>query len=81
MDDASVDALMKDTFEMGAEVRAAAGPVGRQHEAASDAKLDADILAYSRSKGLFAGVDVKGVVVKPDNDLNRLSTRRRRANC
>jgi lipid-binding SYLF domain-containing protein len=71
MDDASVDALTKDKFEMGAEVRAAAGPVGRQHEAASDARLDADILAYSRSKGLFAGVDVKGVVVKPDNDLNQ----------
>jgi len=71
MDDQSVDALMKDKFEMGAEVRAAAGPVGRSHEAASDAKLEADILSYSRSKGLFAGVDVKGVVVKPDDEMNK----------
>jgi len=70
MDDQSVDALMKDTFELGAEVRAAAGPVGKNHEAASDARLQADILSYSRSRGLFAGVDVKGVVIRPENELN-----------
>src|SRR5262249_21330234 len=57
--------------EVGAEVRAAAGPVGRTHEAANDAKLQSDILTYSRSRGLFAGVDIKGVVVRPDEDQNR----------
>jgi lipid-binding SYLF domain-containing protein len=70
MDDQSVDALMKDKFELGAEVRAAAGPVGKNHEAASDAGLQADILSYSRSRGLFAGVDVKGVVIRPEDELN-----------
>jgi len=70
MDDQSVDALMKDKFELGAEVRAAAGPVGKNHEAASDARLQADILSYSRSRGLFAGVDVKGVVIRPEDDFN-----------
>jgi lipid-binding SYLF domain-containing protein len=49
---------------------AAVSSVGRQHEAANNPTLEADILSYSRSRGLFAGVDVKGVVVKPDDDLN-----------
>jgi SH3 domain-containing YSC84-like protein 1 len=71
MDDQSIEALMKDKFEVGAEVRAAAGPVGRTHEAANDPKLQSDILSYSRSRGLFAGVDVKGVVVRPDDDMNK----------
>jgi lipid-binding SYLF domain-containing protein len=46
----------------------AAGPVGRQTGASTDLKLNAQILSYSRSKGLFAGLELKGVVIKPDKD-------------
>jgi len=46
----------------------AAGPVGRQAGAETDLKLSAEILSYSRSKGLFGGLELKGVVIKPDKD-------------
>jgi lipid-binding SYLF domain-containing protein len=62
--------LLKDKFELGAEASAALGPVGREAAAATDALLKAEIISYSRSRGLFAGVDLKGVVIKPDDDLN-----------
>lgn len=58
--------LLSNDFTLGADASVAAGPVGRQAGAATDLKLDAQILSYSRSKGLFAGVELKGVVVKPD---------------
>ena len=48
----------------------AAGPVGREASAATDAQLKAEILTYSRSKGLFAGVDLNGTAITPDNNLN-----------
>jgi lipid-binding SYLF domain-containing protein len=70
MNDESVEGLMKDKFELGAEAGVAAGPVGRNAGAATDALMHAAILSYSRSRGLFAGVNVKGVVLKPEDDLN-----------
>ncbi|HMF93405.1 MAG TPA: lipid-binding SYLF domain-containing protein [Vicinamibacterales bacterium] len=70
MTDDSVQGLMKDKFEVGAEVSAAAGPVGKYHGAGTDATMQAEILTYSRSHGLFAGANVKGIVIKPENDLN-----------
>jgi len=70
MTDDSVEGLMKDKFEVGAEVGAAAGPVGKYHGAGTDATMQAQILTYSRSHGLFAGANVKGIVIKPENDLN-----------
>jgi len=60
--------LLSDQFTVGADASVAAGPVGRQAGAATDAKLTAEILSYSRSKGLFAGLELKGVVIKPDKD-------------
>src|SRR6266446_832824 len=57
-------------FEIGGEGSAAAGPVGRSASASTDVKLNAQILSYSRSKGAFAGLELKGVVIKPDNDDN-----------
>ena len=63
-----VDSLLTDKFEIGADASIAAGPVGRQAGASTDAKLNAQILSYSRSKGLFAGLELKGVVIKPDKD-------------
>jgi SH3 domain-containing YSC84-like protein 1 len=70
MNDESVEGLMKDRFELGGEAALAAGPVGRNAGAATDALMHAAILSYSRSRGLFAGVNVKGVVLKPEDDLN-----------
>jgi len=70
MNDESLEGLMKDRFELGGEVAVAGGPVGRNASAGTDATVHAAILSYSRSRGLFAGVNVKGVVVKPEDDLN-----------
>lgn len=62
--------LMEDKFELGGEMSVAAGPVGREAAASTNLTLDAGILSYSRSKGLFAGVALKGAVINPDNNLN-----------
>ena len=70
MNDESVEGLMKDKFELGGEAGVAAGPVGRNAGAATDALMHAAILSYSRSRGLFAGVNVKGIVLRPEDDLN-----------
>jgi lipid-binding SYLF domain-containing protein len=68
MNDKGVNSLLKDNFKLGADASVAAGPVGRHAEASTDAKLNSEILAYSRAKGLFAGVELNGAAVKPDND-------------
>ena len=70
MNEYAVDSLLKDQFEIGGEGSAAAGPVGRSASASTDARLNAQILSYSRSKGAFAGLELKGVVIKPDNEDN-----------
>jgi lipid-binding SYLF domain-containing protein len=70
MTDDSVKNLLEDKFEIGGEASAAAGPVGRTAKASTDAQLQAQILSYSRSKGLFAGISLSGVVISPDNDAN-----------
>jgi lipid-binding SYLF domain-containing protein len=71
MNDEAMGGLMKDKFELGAEAGVAAGPVGREAGAGTDALMHAEILTYSRSRGLFVGIDLKGVVVRPEDDLNR----------
>jgi lipid-binding SYLF domain-containing protein len=70
MNENAVDSLLGDKFEIGGEGSAAAGPVGRSASASTDLKLNAQILSYSRSKGAFAGLELKGVVIKPDNEDN-----------
>lgn len=55
--------LLKNKFKIGADVAAAAGPVGRNGQAATDWKMNAELLTYSRSKGLFAGISLDGTVV------------------
>jgi lipid-binding SYLF domain-containing protein len=70
MNENAVDSLLGDKFEIGGEGSAAAGPVGRSASASTDAKLNAQILSYSRSRGLFAGLELKGVVIKADNESN-----------
>jgi SH3 domain-containing YSC84-like protein 1 len=62
----SVKGLMNGKFTIGADAAAAAGPVGRQASAATDAQLRAEILSYSRSRGLFAGVSLEGSVLQID---------------
>src|SRR3954452_7406648 len=65
-----MDQLMRDKFTLGADAAVAAGPVGRNAAAQTDARLDAEILAWSRSKGLFAGISLKGAVLRPDEKEN-----------
>jgi len=65
-----MDALIGDKFTVGADAAAAAGPVGRNASADTDVKLNAEILTYSRAKGLFGGLALNGAVVKQDRDDN-----------
>jgi lipid-binding SYLF domain-containing protein len=60
--------LLKSKFKLGGDVAASAGPVGRNSQAATDWKMSAELLTYSRSKGLFAGVDLNGVSVTQSTD-------------
>lgn len=62
----ALQSLLSDKFKMGADASVAAGPVGRKASADTDAKLTAEILSYSRSKGVFAGVSLDGAVVQTD---------------
>lgn len=68
MNKEGMNSLLSDGFTLGGDASVAAGPVGRQAGASTDLKLNAQILSYSRSKGLFAGLELKGVVIKPDKD-------------
>lgn len=70
MNEEGLKGLLEDKFEMGGEVSIAGGPVGRTAAATTNATLDAGILSYSRTKGLFIGASLKGAVISPDNDLN-----------
>lgn len=70
MNDKGLKNLLQDKFEIGGEGSVAAGPIGRTAAATTNATLDAEILTYSRSKGIFAGIALKGVVITSDQDLN-----------
>jgi lipid-binding SYLF domain-containing protein len=66
-----VQNLMRNEFKIGADAAVAAGPVGRGAEAATDIQLRAEILSYSRARGLFAGVTLNGSAVREDEDANQ----------
>jgi len=66
-----VDSIVHGKFTLGADASVAAGPVGRDAHAATDAQLKAEIYSYSRSRGLFAGVALDGSVLAIDNDANQ----------
>src|SRR5688500_2825076 len=70
MNEEGLNGLLKDKFELGGEASIAAGPVGREAAASTNPRLNAGILSYSRSKGVFIGAALKGAVITPDNDLN-----------
>ena len=67
MNDHALQSLLGDKFKIGADATVAAGPVGRQAAAGTDVRLTAEILSYSRSKGIFAGASVDGAVVQADH--------------
>jgi len=66
MNDRALQSLMSDKFKLGADASVAAGPVGRSAAAGTDLKMNAEILSYSRSKGVFAGVSLDGAVMQAD---------------
>lgn len=82
MNPRGVGALLDNKVKLGAGASVAAGPKGRSAEASTDATIRAEILSYSRSRGLFAGVSISGTSLRPDNDANaqvygyKLSARR-----
>lgn len=71
MNSKGVNYLLEDKFTLGGDASVAAGPVGRTAKAETDAQMNAQILAYSRTQGLFAGISLNGAVMKPDKDANR----------
>ncbi len=71
MNDHALQSLLGDKFKLGAEASVAAGPIGRKAAAGTDIKMNAEILTYSRSKGVFAGVSLDGAVVQADKDGDR----------
>jgi lipid-binding SYLF domain-containing protein len=71
MNDQGLQAMLKNKFKIGADAAASAGPVGRNAQAGTDWKLNAEFLTYSRSKGLFAGIDLDGTVLSQNQEDTR----------
>jgi SH3 domain-containing YSC84-like protein 1 len=71
MERGGMDSLLKDKFTLGGDASVAAGPVGRAGTAETDALMSAKILSYSRSKGVFAGLELKGSTLNQDNNANK----------
>lgn len=72
MNEEGMDKLLTDKVKLGADISAAAGPVGRKAEASTDAAMTAQILSWSRSRGAFAGASLEGLVLTQDKDDNEL---------
>jgi len=70
MNKSGMEKLLKSKFTLGGEASAAAGPVGREAEAMTDAMMKAEILSWSRSRGVFAGVSLQGATLREDNEPN-----------
>jgi lipid-binding SYLF domain-containing protein len=71
MNEGAVDKLLSSKFTIGADASAAAGPVGRTASAETDAQMHAQLLTYSRARGLFAGISLEGATLRPDDDANK----------
>jgi SH3 domain-containing YSC84-like protein 1 len=71
MNDRAASSLLHSKVKLGADASAAAGPKGRSAEADSDAYMRAEILSYSRARGVFAGISLEGSTLRPDEDGNR----------
>jgi lipid-binding SYLF domain-containing protein len=70
MNDGGMRHLLSDKFTIGGEATAAAGPIGRDAAAQTDAMMNAEMLSYSRSRGLFAGVSLEGATLRPDGGID-----------
>lgn len=70
MNKRGADSILRSKVKLGGNASVAAGPVGRDAQAATDAYMRAEILSYSRSRGLFAGISLQGSTIRPDNDAN-----------
>jgi len=70
MNKRGAEKLLSSKFTLGADASVAAGPVGRTSSADTDAKMHAEILSYSRSRGAFAGISLDGATLRPDHDAN-----------
>lgn len=71
MNDAGAKSILNDKVKLGADASVAAGPKGRDLEADTTVNFRAEILSYSRAKGVFAGISLEGSTIRPDNDANK----------
>lgn len=71
MNKSGVEGLLQDKFEIGAGAAVSAGPVGRNTHVSTDILLKSQIISYSRSRGLFAGLELKGAMISQDNSANK----------
>ena len=76
MNDRGANGILSSKVKLGADASVAAGPVGRNASAETDVSMRAEILSYSRARGLFAGVSLEGSTIRPDNDANQENLRR-----
>ena len=72
MNDGGMKHLLSDKFTLGGDASVAAGPIGREATAQTDAMMNAEILSYSRSRGLFAGISLSGATLRPDGETNHV---------
>jgi SH3 domain-containing YSC84-like protein 1 len=71
MEKSGIESLMKDKVTLGGDASVAGGPVGRSATAQTDAAMKAKVLSYSRSQGVFAGLELEGSTLRPDKDDNK----------
>lgn len=71
MNEGGAKSILSSKVKLGADASAAAGPKGRDAEADTDVTMRAEVLTYSRARGLFAGISLEGSTLRPDNDANR----------
>jgi len=71
MNDGGMKHLLSDKFTLGGDASVAAGPVGRSAAAQTDAEMHAEMLSYSRSRGVFAGISLEGATLRPDGETDR----------
>jgi lipid-binding SYLF domain-containing protein len=70
MNDSGANGILSSKVKLGGDASVAAGPVGRDASAETDASMRAEILSYSRARGVFAGISLEGSTIRPDNDAN-----------
>jgi lipid-binding SYLF domain-containing protein len=71
MNDGGMRHLLSDKFTLGGDASVAAGPLGRELTAQTDVMMSAEMLSYSRSRGLFAGISLQGATLRPDGETNK----------